>query len=346
MTRSLNLRAGEWVEVRPLEEVLATLDTQGRLDAMPFMAEMARFCGHRFQVFKSAHKTCDTIDSFKGRRLPDAVHLVGARCDGSFHGGCQAGCLLFWKDAWVKRIGDPRAGVDAALARNRSASRIGAMRGAIATLARQAFADNPPKGELRYRCQATELPRATTPLRVYDPRHYVRDLSTRNLALWTLVCAVALGLYELLPRLFGARRHLLRSHAIRLELPGESLNLQPGELVQVRSKAEILATLDSTGQNRGLTFDAEMAPYCGRTFRVLRRVDRILEERTGKLLRLRKDCIILDGVVCSGLHCGFHRLGCPRSVYPYWREIWLRRIERAPGRAMESGVKSPSVAAA
>jgi hypothetical protein len=346
MTRGLNLHAGEWVEVRPLDEVLATLDVRGCLDAMPFMAEMARFCGQRFQVFKSAHKTCDTIDAFKGRRLDNAVHLDGLRCDGSFHGGCQAGCLLFWKEAWLRRIDGPQAGLAEAPARNRSASRVGAMRGAIETLARQAFADNPPKGELRYRCQATELLRATTPLRLYDPRHFVRDLIVGNLALGTFLRAVAFGLYQLLPRFFGARRHLLRSRTSESELPCESLNLQPGELVQVRSKAEILVTLDGSGQNRGLTFDAEMEPYCGRTFRVLRRVDRIVEEKTGRMLRLRKDCIILDEAVCSGLRCGFPRLGCPRSVYPYWREIWLRRVESAPSHATESGVKSPSVAAA
>jgi hypothetical protein len=34
-------------------------------------------------------------------------------------------------------------------------------------------------------------------------------------------------------------------------------------------------------------------------------------------------CIVLEDVVCRGL---YHR-SCPRSIYPYWREVWLRRIE-------------------
>src|SRR6185436_21164080 len=66
--------------------------------------EMLQFCGQRFQVYKSAHKTCDTIDSYSIRSMDEAVHLVGLRCDGSAHGGCQAGCLLFWKNSWLRKV--------------------------------------------------------------------------------------------------------------------------------------------------------------------------------------------------------------------------------------------------
>ena len=64
-----DLRAGDWVEVRSSEEILATLDERGRLEALPFMPEMLQYCGKRFRVYKSAHKTCDTIETYKGRRM-------------------------------------------------------------------------------------------------------------------------------------------------------------------------------------------------------------------------------------------------------------------------------------
>ncbi len=338
--RKRTLRAGDWVEVRPLHEVLATLDSRGCLDAMPFMAEMSQFCGKRFQVFKSAHKTCDTIYSFTGRRLEDAVHLDGLRCDGSFHGGCQAGCLLFWKEAWLRPIDDARTGAARALAGDGGAAEHATRVDAGATLARQAVLDPFPNGEPRYRCQATELLGATAPLRFYDPRPYLQDLATRNQSWWTLLRAAVLWLYELQQRRLGTPPCSLPRGAAEHEPRSENAALRPGELVQVRSKTEILSTLDDKGQNRGLSFDTEMAPYCGRNFRVLRRIDRILDEKTGKMLRLRKDCIILDGVVCSGLHCGIRRLGCPRSTYPYWREAWLRRIDGAPARASETDAPS------
>src|ERR1700681_3443252 len=101
---ALNLKAGEWIEVRGKEEILATLDEHGRLENLPFMPEMFQYCGQKFQVFKSAHKTCDYIKGWSIRRINNAVHLVGVRCDGSGHDGCQASCLIFWKEAWLKPV--------------------------------------------------------------------------------------------------------------------------------------------------------------------------------------------------------------------------------------------------
>jgi hypothetical protein len=37
--------------------------------------------------------------------------------------------------------------------------------------------------------------------------------------------------------------------------------------VRVKSYEEILATLDTAGSNRGLSFDAELVPYCGKVSR-------------------------------------------------------------------------------
>src|SRR5262245_339295 len=94
-TARLGLRAGDWVEVRSKDEILRTLDVRGRLDEMPFMPEMFAYCGRRFRVVSSAHKTCDTISGTGGRRLPNAVHLDDVRCGGQAHDGCEAKCLIF-----------------------------------------------------------------------------------------------------------------------------------------------------------------------------------------------------------------------------------------------------------
>ena len=51
--------AGDWVEVRSKEEILSTLDKSGRLEGLPFMPQMFKYCGQRFQVYKRAHKTCE-----------------------------------------------------------------------------------------------------------------------------------------------------------------------------------------------------------------------------------------------------------------------------------------------
>jgi hypothetical protein len=89
---------------------------------------------------------------------------------------------------------------------------------------------------------------------------------------------------------------------------------------------EIRATINEQNFNRGMRFDKEMAQFCGRRFKVARRVSKLIDERTGKMLTTKSPCIVLEGAVCSADYSE-HRLFCPRQIYPYFREIWLRRAE-------------------
>ena len=98
---------------------------------------------------------------------------------------------------------------------------------------------------------------------------------------------------------------------------------------------EILATLDTNNKNRGLYFDAEAVPYCGRTYRVLSRVSKILDEKTGKLIQLKNESIILEGVFCQARYSGC-RMFCPRAIYTYWREIWLERVSEEASLSRQS----------
>ena len=109
------------------------------------------------------------------------------------------------------------------------------------------------------------------------------------------------------------------------------LNLLPGEYVQVKPKNELFRTLDGRQKNKGLYFDKEMVKFCGRTVRVKKRVHKIIDEKTGRMIFIKNDCLILEGVVC-GSEFSEKRLMCPRGIAPFWREIWLKR---APGGATE-----------
>jgi len=196
------LRAGDWVEVRAADEILATLDERGRLDALPFMPEMLQYCGRRFRVFKSAHKTCDTIEQYKGRRMSSAVHLEGLRCDGAAHGGCQAGCLLFWKEAWLVRVSGSSSKENAS-AKGSSAPARAATRSTIETLHRDARTP-PGGGETatdRYSCQATELVRATAPLQWWEPGQYMKDLTSGNVRLDVFIRYVMIAAFNYVMRL-------------------------------------------------------------------------------------------------------------------------------------------------
>jgi hypothetical protein len=324
--RILNLRPGELVEVRSEDEVLRTLDVDGRYDALPFMPEMREFCGRQFRVYKRADKACDTIEWKTLRRMQNAVHLEELRCNGEAHGGCQAGCLIYWKEAWLKRVGEPSAPPAQNEAPGGEAT--------VETLTKATRAGVTEAGEELFSCQATELLRATTaPIPFWDPRQYVHDVRSGNASASSVLRGLLVGVFNkfqqanarLLPRFCLVRdckKYPFVEGKVSGKTPKSLLDLQPGEMVEVKSKEEIYETLDDGDSNRGLRYDSEMLKYSGRRAKVLRRVEHIIDERTGKMLHIKGDCIILDGVICTG---DYHR-SCPRSIYPYWREIWLKRV--------------------
>ena len=308
------LRRGDVVEVGSPGAILATLDEGGTLEGLPFMPEMARFCGRRFVVEQRAERVCDTVNYSGTRRPPRTVLLSELRCDGSAHGGCEAECRLFWKEAWLRRIvpgEDPAPPPDA--------------RELTALLERTAR--HVRKDETCWRCQNTELPNASEHLELWDPRSYLREYTTGNVGLARFLRVTARATLREPMRKLG--------WIPEVHLPGTGdgasepapLDLQPGELVQIKTREEIAATLSPGGRHRGMWFDREMLPFCGRTARVRRRIRRFIDERSGgRMVELRKTaCVTLEGVVCSG-DLSLRRWFCPRAIFPYWQECWLRRV--------------------
>lgn len=326
---SLNLRVGEWVEVRSAEEILATLDDVQCVAGLPFMPEMLQYCGKQFRVYKSAHKISDTIELFTMRRMANAVFLEELRCNGASHGGCQAGCLLVWKEGWLKRVSRSQSGPGNAAAESEPSkewSGCAVNPDRLVRGTRHAAAEGEP---VRYRCQATEMLRATTEVRRRDrfnPCFYVRDLTSGNVNLFDFIRFGALAtLNGFLRRWFRTTIPCVRGLAGE-KTPSCDLNLQSGELVRVKSKDEIMRTLNSKSRNRGLWFDVEMLQYCGKgPFRVLRRIEKFLNEKTGEMMKPRNACIILEGVTCSGNY-SHQRMFSPRHEYNFWHEIWLERV--------------------
>jgi hypothetical protein len=346
----MKLRAGDWVEVRSKEEILRSLDKNGRLQELPFMPQMFQYCGQRFKVFKRAHKTCDTVNPIAGRRLADSVHL-DLRCDGEAYGGCQAACLLFWKEAWLKQLTEstnsiefPHRGADAL------ASEMGCTEDDVwhATCRR----DRQQGDETRYSCQATQLPYFTSPLSWWDIRQYFEDYVSGNVTLGAIFRGfVYVSYYQLAKRnrlgrparwLYDQFQALIGGVPFPRRIgtnptgqltPVDTLDLQPGELVRVKSYKEILATLEGV-RNRGMFFDAELVPYCGGVYRVQARVTNFINEKTGKMSKMKTPAIILEGVWCQSRYSNC-RMFCPRSIYSWWREIWLERVPKTQVRMIQ-----------
>jgi hypothetical protein len=101
---------------------------------------------------------------------------------------------------------------------------------------------------------------------------------------------------------------------------------EPGSRVRVRPYREILETLNTENKTRGLYFDAEHVPYCGKEFRVRALVHRIIDEQTGYMLNFKTPSVMLDGVYCGGTYSD-NRMFCPREINAFWRTIWLTPVE-------------------
>jgi hypothetical protein len=328
----LGLKAGDLVEVRSAEEIRSTLDENGELDGLPFMPEMLAFCGRRLTIRKVAHKSCDNISRTGIRRMEDAVHLSESRCDGSAHGGCENACSLYWKVQWLKRV-DP----DDPVRPTPDAGHRVLLPLLVDKAQKEPFEDGQP----RYSCQATEMLRATPQrLLVKDLGQYKQDITSGNVGVLAVLRSFLVAMfnrYQDLSRRFVPRPLRIRGglHWAVLDAgvrsgrtPTVNLDLRPGELVRIKSREEIAATLDTNLLNRGMGFDAEMSRFCGRTARVKARATKCVDERTGRMLTMKNSCIILEDIVCEGAFSA----NCPREFICWWREIWLERVPQEPAR--------------
>jgi hypothetical protein len=99
-------------------------------------------------------------------------------------------------------------------------------------------------------------------------------------------------------------------------------HLEAGDIVRVRSQQEIEATLNHWRQLKGCTFMNEQVQYCGTRQRVLKRMERFVDERD---LTVKKcnGIILLEGLTCQGT-AEFGR--CDRACCYFWREEWLEKI--------------------
>jgi hypothetical protein len=279
------------------------------------MPEMLAQVEQIHRVAQQAFKVCAPPGGNVSLR-PGVVYLDDLRCDGAAHGGCEAECRFFWRQEWLEPVGQLPAD---------SIRSSGAQDKLHEIAHANVKVPDTPGDDERWRCQATQLTRIGAPCSWKDPRLYTREIASGNV---TIGHFARVAVRALLVRI-GRRTRLMRRlpHADGSPVDANTLGLQPGELVEVKSAAEITKTLDASGRHKGLTFNDEMAQHCGKRFRVRRRVTRIIDEDSGRMIQFKKSvCIALEGVVCTGDRA--NKLWfCRRDLYPFWREAWLRRVE-------------------
>jgi len=304
--------------VRSHAEILATLDANGTLQGLPFMAEMVDSCGKPFRIQRRVDRTCVAEHPMRRFAGDDVVVLDGPRCDGSGHDGCGHGCRIFWKEAWLRSADEaaaPAVSYEADVAKLRARLKSKA-------------------DEQRYFCQSTELLRATEAFpgkqRPWIVRLLFREVAHGELSLGQVLRMIANWTRMRVWRLRRGNRQLQGPHT---RTPTASLALKPGEIVRVLSLDRIAQTLDNKSRNRGLGICLEMSRLCEREAEVRYRVNCLIDEQTGimrpftntvTLHNLRGDKTLGEECLCYG------EIGdCPRGEIMYWREIWLERVNRS-----------------
>ena len=275
------LRPGDVVEVRSATEILATLDEDGSLDAVPFMPEMLparREAVHGVSTGREdlRHDRCHRQPANDRHRLPGGPALrrlgprrVSGRLPDLLEGSVAA--------ARRRRRRDEAPPTDDGRARGARAARRGR---------HEDHRELDGETTEVWRCQATEAFKATTPLKVRDLGQYWREVRSRNYRLLRFVpLLVRAFVIEVAARtrLIGAVPAHGRRHEPAADRDAES---PAGDVVTVRPPEEIARTLDPDGLNRGLSFDREMLPFCGRTCVVKERVNRIIDDRNGRMIQI------------------------------------------------------------
>jgi hypothetical protein len=76
--------------------------------------------------------------------------------------------------------------------------------------------------------------------------------------------------------------------------PIECLGLQPGKIPLIKNRVAIVVTSDQRNKNRGLSFDIKMVNFCGGTFRMRKRVEKIIDEKMGKMMCFKNANIVSE----------------------------------------------------
>lgn len=307
------------MQLRSPAEILATLDADGCTDGLPFMPEMLAFFGRPARVTARVERACDTLTWTGVRRLKNTVVLDDLRCDGAAHAGCRAGCRLFWREAWLRPAVEAAAGADEEPAEDPALVRLGELTRGATTRSID------PAGAV-FRCQATELLRASTPVAWWSPVSLLREVWCGNVGVGRFVRVMAGAVADQVRRRV-LRRDPLKQRRPAVERGASAEGLAIGQRVRVRPREEIASTLDTNSKLRGLRFDfPEMSPHCGIEAPVIARVDRFIDENSGRMVELSTDAYILDGCTCGGDHAG-KRWFCPRAIHAWWREAWLEPLQ-------------------
>jgi hypothetical protein len=175
-------------------------------------------------------------------------------------------------------------------------------------------------------CQLPNIPNLAEGLELVEPQPFLRRLK-RNLAVpWNYYVKrwikQAYHLYAKQTAQPKRSKTAQTSQPLEAIEPVQPERLKAGDWVRVRSWEEIQPLLDPFKETRGCAFLEDMRQYCGTNQRILKSMQRFLDERDYKVKKVN-GVILLENVICHGT-AAFGK--CDRCCFLFWREEWLEKI--------------------
>jgi hypothetical protein len=103
-TATLDLRRGETIQVKPIEDIVATTNEDAKNRGLYFSPDMRLLCGGKAQV-RSRLEQIIVDGTGEMRQLHNTVYLEKSMC-GCAHvafGGCPRGEFAYWREIWLRR---------------------------------------------------------------------------------------------------------------------------------------------------------------------------------------------------------------------------------------------------
>lgn len=116
-----------------------------------------------------------------------------------------------------------------------------------------------------------------------------------------------------------------KKNALDNSTKSSSLSFKEGDIVRIRSKEEIMQTLDKNKRLKGCLFMDEMWQYCGTEHKILKKVNYFYDEANYRMCKAR-NTVLLEGIYCSGKFLRY-TTSCDRHCLLFWKEEWLEKIK-------------------
>ena len=133
--------------------------------------------------------------------------------------------------------------------------------------------------------------------------------------------------YNASQQTYSKKQNKITSEKIAVDNSTTSLSstFKEGDIVRIRSKEEILRTLDKNNRLKGCLFMDEMWQYCETEHKILKKVNNFYDEANYRMCKTR-NTVLLDGIHCSG-HFERYNQSCDRYCLLFWKEEWLEKIK-------------------